>query len=103
MKMGPLEIESVTLGNGARAWNIQHSPAHVVGQVLRLGNDAEAYAALFAAAPDLLAMLEEARGELRLIRSKDGAVYDPTLLARMDILITKATPPAGGKGAGSQP
>jgi hypothetical protein len=43
------------------------------------------------AAHDLLAMLQEARKEIHLAHSKDGAVYDPTIMSRIDNVINKVT------------
>ena len=39
--------------------------------------------------PELLAVLRDAREELRLIRMKDGAVYDPTLTTRIDVVLAR--------------
>lgn len=48
-------------------------------------------ARLIAAAPDLLAVLKDAREELRLCREKDwSGPYDPTLKGRIDAAIAKA-------------
>ncbi|MCK9570788.1 hypothetical protein M0R72_17695 [Candidatus Pacearchaeota archaeon] len=43
------------------------------------------------ASHDLLAMLQEARREIYLAHSKDGAVYDPTIMSRIDNVINKVT------------
>lgn len=48
-------------------------------------------AKFIAAAPDLYAALEGAQEELRLIRMKDtGAVYDPTIRARISLALSLA-------------
>jgi hypothetical protein len=53
--------------------------------------EAEANASLFAAAPDLLAALEAAKEEIRLIRMKDAnVVYNPALQSMMSAAIAKA-------------
>jgi hypothetical protein len=38
----------------------------------------------------LLSTLKEARQEIYLAHSKDGAVYDPTILTRIDIMLAAA-------------
>jgi hypothetical protein len=40
--------------------------------------------------PELLQLLQNARTELRLLRTKDGVTpYDPTLIARIDTALAK--------------
>jgi hypothetical protein len=53
--------------------------------------EAAANARLIAAAPDLLAALEAAKEEIRLIRMKDAnVVYNPALQSMMSAAIAKA-------------
>lgn len=50
----------------------------------------QANARLIAAAPELYEALIQARQEIHLAHSKDGAVYDPTILTVIDAAIARA-------------